>query len=348
MKQTISLCIVVTSFSLAVLAQAPESWKPFGNLTAAAFVNELKSLSGDDGIDCGISSLNKPDRSLAACGQEASKNHKGFFLGYVEDGARLLRAGYGVAEDASGDVFVVNYQWTPTYPAVQTRHSRVADDSHTRITECVKPVNLATTSAGMLACVLPINLEESERAAHQSPIGTSVCAVLDSPAAWNNKLVRIQGEYSGNFEYSGLSDRACKGALWFEYGGGDAPPSLAAYVGGGARPGSEDADGKLILPMPMTVVRDEKFAQFEKQVEAMAKADDEAYKKNPDKFVGYCVTATFTGRVDTVPPEIRQFHKTHPKQSETDFSGFGQMGQFDGQFTLQSVNSDSVLSKCPE
>jgi hypothetical protein len=48
--------------------------------------------------------------------------------------------------------------------------------------------------------------------------------------AFNNTMVRIRRNFVGNFEYSELNDPACHGALWLGYGGGGAPPSLAAQV----------------------------------------------------------------------------------------------------------------------
>ncbi len=133
------------------------------------------------------------------------------------------------------------------------------DHNHVRVAECIKPVELATNPQGMLGCITPINRTESEKSAHQSAINTTICAVAKNPPAFNNKLVRVRGQYSGNFEYSLLSSDVCPEALWFSYGEEGAPPSLAMYVGGGARPGSEDADGKLILSAPVKLVRDAKL-----------------------------------------------------------------------------------------
>jgi len=348
MKRALLLCLTLAGSQLAVMAQSSAPSRPFGDLTSSAFVNELKTILGESGIDCGTSSSKGPIDSLAACGQSAFQDHKPFFLSYLDNGKNLLMSGYGLAGNTDGNVFVLIYRFYPAFPAVVTRRSKVADGSHTQITKCAKPVRLGKTEEGMLACVIPVNQEESDRVAHQTPIDTSVCAVLENPSVWNNKLVRIRGHYSGNFEYSNLSADGCDESLWFEYAGGDGPPSLAAHVGGGARPGSEDADGRLILPVPIALKRDSKFEQFEKQVKAMAKADDESFKKNQDKFVDHCVTATFTGRIDAVSPEIHQFHKAHPKQSQSDFSGFGQMGSFDGQFILQSVDSDAVMEVCKD
>jgi hypothetical protein len=236
------------------------------------------------------------------------------------------------------------------FPAVAPdRHTRLADDNHTRIAECIKPVKLAKDGQGVLGCITPVNRPESEKIAHQTPINTSVCAVAENPAAFNNKLVRVRGHYLGNFEYSMLSGDGCKDSLWFGYGGeGGGPPSLAIYVSGGARPGSEDLDGKLILPVPVKLIRDSKFHRFEKQVKAMAYAHAAYEKKHPGKFVSHCVTATFVGRVDSVAPEVHEFRKNHASQEHNDGLGFGQMGLFEAQLILQSVDDDATLEVCSQ
>jgi hypothetical protein len=173
-----------------------------------------------------------------------------FFLGYYTRYGEVLGFAYGLAGDASGNVFVVSYQ-ARAFPAVApTRHTQVMDDNHTRVTGCIKPVALDKTRQGLLACITPVNQQESDDIARQKPVDATVCAVLENPASFNNKLVRIRGHFSGNFEYSMLSGDGCKDALWFGYGGGGGPPSLAVYVGGGARPGSEDSEDKLVLPSP--------------------------------------------------------------------------------------------------
>jgi hypothetical protein len=251
-----------------------------------------------------------------------------------------------LAGDANGNVFAVTYQ-TRAFPSVApTRHTQLLDDNHTRVTECVKPVTLDKTSRGLLACITPVNQEESKKVAHQQPVDTTVCAVLENPASFNNRLVRIRGHFSGNFEYSMLSGDGCKDALWFGYGGGGGPPSLAIWVGGRARAGSEDLQGKLILPVPVKLVRDSKFEQFEKQTAAMAKADADYEKAHPNEYVSHCVTATFIGRIDAVSSEVHEFRKKQRTPDHSDGLGFGQMGLFEGQLILQSVVDDATLGVC--
>jgi hypothetical protein len=146
-----------------------------------------------------------------------------------------------------------------------------------------------------------------------------------------------------------LSGDGCKEALWFGYGSeGGGPPSLAIYVSGGARPGAEDVDGKLILPVPVKLIRDSKFDRFEKQVKAMARADASYEKKHPGNFISHCVTATFVGRVDSVTPEVHEFRKSHPSQEHSDGLGFGQMGLFEAQLILQSIDDNATLGVCSQ
>lgn len=207
-------------------------------------------------------------------------------------------------------------------------------------------MTLAETNDGLLACVTPINREESNKVADQKPVDTTVCTVLEDPAAFNNKLVRIRGHFSGNFEYSMLSADGCDGSLWFAYGDGGEPPSLAAYVSGGARPGSEDSQGKLILPVPVSLVRDARLDRFERQTEAMAKADADYHRQHPKEFASLCVTATFIGRIDAVSSEIHEFRKKQKTDGHSDFLGFGQMGLFEAQLVTQSVADDAILGRC--
>ena len=68
-------------------------------------------------------------------------------------------------------------------------------------------------------------------------------------------------------------------------------------------------------------------------------------KREPTKFVSYQVTATFLGRIDGVSPEIHQFYSQRSNHDGADYLGFGHMGRFDAQFTMQSVEGDAVLEK---
>ena len=216
------------------------------------------------------------------------------------------------------------------------------DDNHTRVTECFKPVRLDSTQRGLLTCTTPVNQEESEIAARQKPVDATVCAVLANPATFNNKIVRIRGQYTGNFEYSELSGDGCNGALWFGYAAGGGPPSLAVYVSAGNMPGSEDSEGRRILPVPVKLLRDSRFERFEKAVLSVS-SNQEVVPLEGGVPEPRFVTATFIGRIDAVSTEVHEFLKKQAAEHRSSGLGFGQMGQFEAQFILQSVEDDATL-----
>jgi hypothetical protein len=310
------------------------------------FLERLRTTSGKEANECGTTTSTQSDPSVSACGLKAFKDHKAFFLGYYTQYGEAVWFVYGLAANSAGSVFAVTYQLR-AFPAVApTRHTQLMDDNHIRMTECIEPVILGKTSEGLLACVTAINREESDKVADQKPVDTTVCTVLENPAAFNNKLVRIRGHFSGNFEYSMLSGDDCDGSLWFAYGDSGGPPSLAVHVSGGARPGSEDSRGRVILPIPVSIVRDVRLKRFEKQTRAMAKADADYEQRHPNEFVSHCVTATFIGRIDAVSPEIHEFRKKQKTNRQSDYLGFGHMGLFEAQLVTQSVLDDALLGRC--
>jgi hypothetical protein len=107
----------------------------------------------------------------------------------------------------------------------------------------------------------------------------------------------------------------------------------------------------LILPVPVSLIRDSKLKRFEEQTVAMAKADADYEKKHPNQYVSHCVTATFIGRIDAVSSDVHEFRKRQKKQKPqgfADFLGCGQMGLYEAQLVVQSVVDDAVLGVCQE
>ncbi|HTQ59507.1 MAG TPA: hypothetical protein VMI32_04745 [Candidatus Solibacter sp.] len=312
--------------------------------------SRLTSLSASNGgnpTDCGSTTLNRPDAKTTACAQAAFQDRKPFHILYYS-AFGFFKSAYGLAGDANGNVYEVEYDSRGLLNLALGKRSQVYDGNRVRVTTCMKPVRLGSTQEGLLACITPVNEEESKLAAQQKPIETTVCAILEHPSAFNNKMVRIRGYASGNFEYSELGADGCTASLWFAYGNGGGPPDLVATVSGGARPGSEDAEGRLILPVPVKLVQDANFQRFQKLMMARAKADERSMKnKDADSWTFYRVAATFTGRIDAVSDDIHAFHLKRKDTDRADFLGFGQMGLFDAQFVLQSVGNDAVLEKFP-
>jgi len=323
--------------ALAAFAQSSDPNKQSADTSDSLFVKRLQEISARGGsqvVNCGFTGINHPENSVAACGQSAFGQHRPFLLGYEYGVGETVQWGYGLAGDATGNVFAVNYHDRGYPPVALNRHMQLMDDNHNRITECIKPITLNTTPRGLLGCVAPINQQQSDMAAHQKPVDTTICAILANPPAFNNTMVRIRGYFVGNFEYSTLNDRACHGGLWLGYGGGGGPPSLAASVSFMNVLGSEDSEGKRILPVPVVLVRNSKLERFE----ALVRTHTGRYGPLTDQRV----TATFIGRIDAVSSEVHDYLQRQPSDERIGL-GFGQGGSFEAQFTLESVEDDAEL-----
>jgi|GEM_PF-6370679 len=326
--------ILLFCTALAAFAQSPDSDKQSTDKQDGVFVKRLQEISGKGGgqvVDCGFTGMNHPDNSVTECGKSAFEQHRPFLLGYeyrVWD--EPVQSGYGLAGDAAGNVFAVGYhdRGFPTVPL--NRHTQQMDDNQNRVFECIKPISLNTLQRGLLGCVTPINQEESDIAAHQKPVDTTICAILANPAAFNNKMVRLHGSFVGNFEYSELTDAACHGELWLQYGAS----TLVASVQSTNELGSEDSEGKRILPVPVILVRDSKFERFD----ALVRRNTGRYGPSSDQRV----TATFVGRIDAVSNEVHDYLQKQPVERRF-MLGFGQGGAFEAQLTLKSVEDEATL-----
>jgi hypothetical protein len=306
----------------------------------------LSESKGGNPVDCGSTTMNRPDSKTTACAKVGFQDHKPFHILY-SSAFGFFQSAYGMAGDASGNVYEVEYDSRGLLNLGLGKRSQVFDDNRVRVTTCMKPVRIGSTPEGLLACITRVNEQESKLAAQQKPIETTVCAILEHPSAFNNKMVRIRGYASGNFEYSELGADGCTASLWFAYGNGGGPPDLVATVLGGARPGSEDAEGRLILPVPVKLVQDSNFKRFQELMVARAKTDERDMKEDGETWTLHRVTATFTGRIDAVSDDVHAFHLKRKDTDRADFLGFGQMGLFDAQFVLRSVGNDAVLENFP-
>ena len=199
-------------------------------------LKSLSALGSGQPIDCGNTTMQKPDEEASRCAKAAFEDRKPFHLLY--SGPSWYPAGscyaYGLAGDAEGNVYQVQYDSRGLLNLNMGKRSQVFDENRLKVTACIRPVRLGGTGEGMLACVTPVNEQESALAAQQKPIETTVCAVLENPAAFNNKMVRVHGYVSGNFEYSDMGADSCSGSIWFAYGNGEGPPGLVAHISSGA------------------------------------------------------------------------------------------------------------------
>lgn len=348
MKPSLSLGVML--FSVGLLG--PTIAATQSNTDDQLIAERLAFLSSpsEQAVDCGSTGMSKPDDKASVCAEGAFKEHRPFHVLYSDhdlDSSGLYHHACGLAGDSQGSVYEVLYDARGLLNLGLPKNSRVFRANRIRVTTCIKPIRLERTGTGMLACITPINRQASVDAAQQKPIPTTVCAILKHPSAFNNKLVRVHGYVSGNFEYSDLGADGCSNSIWFTYAGGEGPPGLMAYVTGGARPGAQDAQGRFILPVPVRLVKDSNFHQFEKLMRDRAEADERSLKKNGASITFYRVAATFVGRIDGVSDDVHAFHLKRKNTDSPDFLGFGQMGLYDAEFVLQSLGSNAVLQKFP-
>lgn len=299
---------------------------------------------GGSTIDCGKTSSRAPDVKVAECVQGAFTRHSPFTAQYTIADSGAFTYAFGITGDAAGNVAEATYD-SGGFPDIRPKkRTQLFDRNKVRLTSCVEPVALRMDADGLIGCITPVN-EAASVTTQTKPIDASICAIAENPAAFNNKLVRVKASYSGNFEYSMLSQDGCSESIWFDYASEDSPPGLKVQVPGGATPGAEDEKGWRIRPLRVSLVRDENFKRFQRLMRARVEAEERAQKRRPEGFVAYRVTATFIGRLDAVSPEIHDFHKRRSEYDRADFLGFGQMGLFDAQLIMQSVEGDAVLER---
>ncbi len=293
-------------------------------------------------IDCGRSPTTPIADGIAACGIQAFAEGKAFYLRYGFSLSDRSQS-YGLASDGKGHVAQVIYNSEGLLKLAFPKRSQFIGDGHVAVTPCPKPVALAKSQTGELACALPPVKQDSSPSLVQKPVETTVCEITENPSAFNNRLVRLRGHVSVNFEYSTIEGDGCSDGLWFAYGDSSGPPGLAVYVAGGAQPGAEDTNGEYVPPIRVKLDRNSNFSEFQRMIATAVRADSLAEKSGSKNNVFHRVTATFVGRIDGVSPQIHAFHRKRSPMDKADYLGFGQMGLFDAELVVKSVESGATL-----
>lgn len=209
----------------------------------------------------------------------------------------------------------------------------------------------------LLLPILMVPLAYAQKAANkaaQTPVEVGVCKIADNPSAYNNKLVKVRGYVSGNFEYSILVDERCpESGIWFAFADGSGPSWLTITTNGRGTSGGRDSKGRATPPKPMRLIRDSNLEELKHYWTISAKGEacvDGPPPAFPPDCTTYRVTATFIGRVDGVSKQVHAAHLKRSSRDPLDGRGFGQMGMFDAQIVVQSVEQvvaegESVIRK---
>jgi hypothetical protein len=206
----------------------------------------------------------------------------------------------------------------------------------------VKAIHSSILLVFSLAAPLAHGQKTTTKPQH-GPVETTVCKIFDDPSAYNNKLVKLRGYVEASSEYSLLLDESCPGnQIWFAFADGSSPPQLEAYVKGNGSAGGRDSKGQPVPPMPLHLIRDANYSDLIHYLEISARgkacADGPPPALPPD-CTSFRVTATFTGRVDSVSKRLHQDHLKRSSRDQIDGKGFGHMGMFDAQIVVQSVEN---------
>lgn len=189
--------------------------------------------------------------------------------------------------------------------------------------------------------VAPVSAQNSPKRVHPKPIETTVCEILRNPSSFNNKIVRVRGEVSVSFEYSLLGDDGCSDkTIWFALADGSGAPGLGAMVNGNGKPGGKNSAGTPIPPISVKLMRDANFAKFAHYMTVKAEAKpcfDPSTQSTPSDCGVERVTATFTGRIDSVSKAVHEVHLKRKSGERIDGKGFGHMGMFDAQLVVEQV-----------
>lgn len=167
-------------------------------------------------------------------------------------------------------------------------------------------------------------------------VDTTVCDVVKKPESFDGKMVRIKGTVVAGFDEFVIKDAADPNcgfpvnAIWLAYpAGSKAKSGPVAFVD--VQP-ARNFTGKY-TPATRTAVTLDKSKDF-KQFDSLL---SQSHQKGADMCLGcarYEVTATLTGRLDTVADPTL---KRDASGKIISFGGFGNMNAYPARMVLQSV-----------
>ena len=187
----------------------------------------------------------------------------------------------------------------------------------------------------------PAQAQATQSTKRAEPIATTVCKILEDPASFNNKLVQVHGYLSISFEYSILHSESCSGGIWFALADDLGPRGLRMIVRGNAVAGTQSPGGHWEPPIPVKLIRDANFEKFDNYLRQSTVGAP--WSPCGSDCHRYQVTATFTGRIDAVSNEIHTAHLKKSPSEPSDRKGYGQMGLFDAQLVVQSIQGVEAL-----
>jgi len=170
-----------------------------------------------------------------------------------------------------------------------------------------------------------------------APVDVAVCDVVKNPASFDGKMVRIKGTVVAGFDEFMIKDATDPNCgfqvngIWLSYPqGSKAKSGPVAIVT--AQPAHNFA-GTVKTPArtPVTLDKSKEFKQFDSLL-------SQSHQKGADMCLGcarYEVTATLTGRLDTVADAAV---KRDASGKIVSFGGFGNMNAYPARLVLESVS----------
>src|SRR5882757_10042704 len=134
----------------------------------------LSASNGGKPIDCGSTTMNRPEGKVAVCAKAAFEGRKPFYISYSGTPFAFFKFAYGMAGDVVGNIYEVEYDSRGQLHLGLRKKSQVFDGNRIRVTTCVKPIRLGSTQEGLLACITPVNDQASQLAAREKSIDTTL------------------------------------------------------------------------------------------------------------------------------------------------------------------------------